>query len=384
MAAFLFMGNIKSTTSPFKERLSSLDILRGFDLFLLVFFQPVFVAFAGHWSDNPFFAFMLKQFEHADWVGFRAWDLVMPLFLFMVGVALPFSLSKYKNGSNNGRIYKRITRRFVVLFILGIVVQGNLLNLDPLAIRLYTNTLQAIAVGYAFSSFFIIHLSMRTQIIVTSLLLIVYWALMSVFGDFTPEGNFAEIIDKAVLGRFRDGVIYDEMGNWNFSTNYSYTWVLTSMVFIVTTMMGVFAGQIMRGSKDKLRNSKLLFIIGLALLLSGWLLSFQTPIIKKIWSASMTLWSGGWCFLLMALFYYVVDYKGWSKGLNWLKIYGMNSITAYTLGMVVSFSSITTSLLYGFEQYTGVYYGAIITFANFLILFFILRLMYRQNYFVKI
>lgn len=98
----------------------------------------------------------------------------------------------------------------------------------------------------------------------------------------------------------------------------------------------------------------------------------------------MTLWSGGWCFLLMALFYYVVDYKGWSKGLNWLKIYGMNSITAYTLGMVVSFSSIATSLLYGFEQYTGVYYGAIITFANFLILFFILRLMYRQNYFVKI
>ena len=97
----------------------------------------------------------------------------------------------------------------------------------------------------------------------------------------------------------------------------------------------------------------------------------------------MTLWSGGWCFLLMALFYYVVDYKGWSKGLNWLKIYGMNSITAYTLGMVVSFSSIATSLLYGFEQYTGVYYGAIITFANFLILFFILRLMYRQNYFVK-
>lgn len=378
------MGNIKSTTSPLKERLSSLDILRGFDLFLLVFFQPVFVAFARHWSDNPFFAFMLKQFEHADWVGFRAWDLVMPLFLFMVGVALPFSLSKYKNGSNNSRIYKRITRRFVVLFILGIVVQGNLLNLDPLAIRLYTNTLQAIAVGYVFSSFFIIHLSIRTQIIVTSLLLIVYWALMSVFGDFTPEGNFAEIIDKAVLGRFRDGVRYDEMGNWNFSTNYSYTWVLTSMVFIVTTMMGVFAGQIMRGSKDKLRNSKLLFIIGLALLLSGWLLSFQTPIIKKIWSASMTLWSGGWCFLLMALFYYVVDYKGWSKGLNWLKIYGMNSITAYTLGMVVSFSSIATSLLYGFEQYTGVYYGAIITFANFLILFFILRLMYRQNYFVKI
>ncbi len=377
-------ANITNTLESTKERLSSLDILRGFDLFLLVFFQPVFVAFARNWSDKPFFSFMLKQFDHADWIGFRAWDLVMPLFLFMVGVALPFSLSKYRNGASKRLIYKRILRRFVILFILGVVIQGNLLNLDLLSIRLYTNTLQAIAVGYLFSSLFIIHFSTKIQILITALLLIVYWALLSFFGDFSPEGNFAEIIDKAVLGRFRDGVWYDDMGNWNFSPYYTYTWVLTSMVFIVTTMMGVFAGQIMRTNNDKLRNSKLLFIIGLGLLILGWLLSFQTPIIKKIWTSSMTLWSGGWCFLLMALFYYIVDYKGWSKGLNWLKVYGMNSITAYTLGMVISFRSIATSLFFGFEQYLGVYYPALITAINFLILFLILRIMYKMNYFVKI
>jgi len=156
------------------------------------------------------------------------------------------------------------------------------------------------------------------------------------------------------------------------------------MVFGVTTMMGVFAGQIMKNGKDKLLNSELLLAAGLALLLTGWLLSFQTPIIKQIWTASMILWSGGWCFILMALFYYLVDYKGWSKGLNWLKIYGMNSIIAYTLGMVVSFRSIANSLLWGLEKYVGDYYGAILTFANFMILFLILNLMYKLRVFVKI
>jgi len=373
-----------NTHSIPSNRLASLDILRGFDLFMLVFFQPVFVAFARHWKDVPVFSFLLHQFEHVKWEGFSAWDLVMPLFLFMVGAAMPFSFEKYRANPDKRAIYRKITRRFVILFILGAVVQGDLLSLDPMQIRIYTNTLQAIAVGYVISAMLLLHMSRKGQVIATLLLLAGYWALLTFLGDFTPDGNFAEAVDRAVLGRVRDGVTYAEDGSWSFSDNYRYTWVLTSMVFGVTTMMGAFAGQIMKNGKDKRKNSRLLFIIGVSLLLSAWLLSFQTPIIKKIWSASMTLWSGGLCFLLMALFYYVVDYKGRSKGLNWLKIYGMNSIVAYTLGMVVNFRSAAHSLLWGLEKYTGDYYSAILTFANFLILFFILRLMYRWRIFVKI
>lgn len=373
-----------STLSLPQNRLESLDILRGFDLFMLVFFQPVFVAFARHWAEVPIISFFLKQFEHVNWAGFSAWDMVMPLFLFMVGAAMPFSFEKYKTNPDKSAIYKKIFRRFVILFILGIVVQGNLLSFDPKAIRIYTNTLQAIAVGYVISAIFLLHLSRKWQIIATALLLIGYWAFLTYFGDFTPDGNFAEVVDRAVLGRVRDGVYYTEDGAWHFSDNYRYTWVLTSMVFGVTTMLGVFAGQIMKNGTDKLKNSKLLFLIGLALLLAGWLLSFQTPIIKKIWSASMTLWSGGWCFLLMALFYYLIDYKGHRKGVQWLKYYGMNSIVAYTLGMVINFRSVANSVLWGLEKYIGDYYSAILTFANFLILFFILRLMYKLRVFVKI
>ena len=373
-----------NTHSIPSNRLASLDILRGFDLFMLVFFQPVFVAFARHWKDVPVFSFLLHQFEHVKWEGFSAWDLVMPLFLFMVGAAMPFSFEKYRTNPDKRASYKKITKRFVILFILGAVVQGDLLSLDPMQIRIYTNTLQAIAVGYVISAVLLLHLSRKGQVVATLLLLTGYWALLTFLGDFTPDGNFAEAVDRAVLGRVRDGVTYAEDGSWSFSDNYRYTWVLTSMVFGVTTMLGAFAGQIMKNGKDKRKNSQLLFIIGGALLVSAWLLSFQTPIIKKIWSASMTLWSGGLCFLLMALFYYIVDYKGRSNGLNWLKIYGMNSIVAYTLGMVVNFRSAAHSLLWGLEKYTGDYYSAVLTFANFLILFLILPLMYKLRVFVKI
>lgn len=378
---------IKSDNSIIKkptERLASLDILRGFDLFMLVFFQPVFVELAQHWAGIPIVDFLLNQFEHEMWIGFRAWDLVMPLFLFMVGAAMPFSFEKFKLDPNKSTIYKRIIRRFIILFVLGMIVQGNLLSLDPLQIRLYSNTLQSIAVGYLTASIFQLHLSERNQYVATALLLIGYWALLTFFGDFTPDGNLAEKVDKFILGRFRDGVSYNADGNWLFDPNYHYTWVLSSMTFSVTVMLGVFAGKVMKNGTDKRRNSLILLIWGIALIAAGWLLGFQTPIIKKIWTSSMTLYSGGLCFLLMALFYYVIDYKKKTKGVDWLKIYGMNSIVAYTLGMVINFRSIAHSILWGLEKYVDVFYPTILTFANFLILFTILRMLYKAKIFVKI
>lgn len=365
-------------------RLESLDVLRGFDLFMLVFFQPVFVALAKHWAHIPFFKFMLHQFSHEQWIGFRAWDLVMPLFLFMVGTAMPFSFEKYKGNPDKSIVHKKIIRRFVILFILGMVVQGNLLSLDPLQFRFYSNTLQAIAVGYLFAAFFQLHLSYKNQYIITAALLIGYWALLTFFGDFTPEGNFAEKVDRMVLGRFRDGVTVNPDGTWQFSPNYRYTWILSSMTFIVTVMLGVFAGRIMKNGVNKKKTCVTLLVWGIALIAVAVLMSFQTPIIKKIWSSSMTLYSGGLSFLLMALFYYIIDYKKKTKGLNWLKIYGMNSIVAYMLGGVINFRSVASSLLWGFEKYIGDYYPALLTFANFLIIFFILQMMYRAKLFIKI
>ena len=116
----------------------------------------------------------------------------------------------------------------------------------------------------------------------------------------------------------------------------------------------------------------------------GWLWGLQLPVIKKIWTSSMVLVSSGYCFLLMGLFYYWIDYKGHRKNLTWWKDYGMNSIVAYMLANVISFRCIGTSLFHGLEQYTGNYYPALIAASNALIIYVILWLLYKRNIFLKV
>ena len=127
-----------------------------------------------------------------------------------------------------------------------------------------------------------------------------------------------------------------------------------------------------------------LIIIGISMVAIGWIWGIWHPVIKKIWTSSMVLVSSGYCFLLMALFYYVVDYKGWRKYLLWLKVYGMNSIMAYMLAMCVNFSSISKSIFYGLAQYMGDYYPVLITLSNASIIYFILWQMYKRNIFLKV
>ena len=324
--------------------------------------------------------------DFANEKGFRFWDLVMPLFLFMTGASMPFSLSKYVGMSGSyWPVYRRILRRVFLLFIFGMIVQGNLLGLDSSHIYLYSNTLQSIAVGYFIAAVIQLHFSFRWQIGITLLLLFIYWIPMTFLGDFTPAGNFAEQVDRWVLGRFRDGVFWNEDGTWSFSPYYNYTWIWSSLTFGVTVMLGAFAGKIMKeGKANRKKVVQTLSVIGVLLVGLAMLWSLQMPIIKRLWTGSMTLLSGGYCFLLMALFYYWIDYKGHSRGLNWLKVYGMNSITAYLLGEVVNFRCIADSVSYGLKQYIGDYYPVWLTFANYLILFFLLRMMYKRGLFLKV
>lgn len=375
---------MKETPKNVSPRLASLDILRGFDLFLLVFLQPVLFAL-GRELQHPFLNAILYQFDHEVWEGFRFWDLIMPLFLFMTGASMPFSFSKYKDLPDKKPIYRKIIKRVLLLFLFGMIVQGNLLSLAPQRIHIYTNTLQAIAVGYLIAAVIQLHFRFKWQVIATLLLLLLYWLPMTFLGDFTPAGNFAEQVDRLVLGRFRDGVMWNADGSWSFSPHYHYTWIWSSLTFGVTVMLGTFAGKIIKAEKGNPEKTvRLLFLIGAGLVAAGFIWGFQMPVIKRLWTCSMTLLSGGYCFLLMALFYYWIDYKGHSTGLNWLKIYGMNSITAYILGEVINFRCVAASVSHGLEQYIGGYYPVWLTFANYLIVFLILRAMYKCNVFLKI
>ena len=372
------------------QRLESLDILRGFDLFLLVGLEMAMHHLSSA-IDTPFFHSFMWCFTHVDWEGFSTWDLIMPLFMFMSGITIPFSLARYKNGQDQSLVYKRIFKRVILLWIFGMMCQGNLLGLDPHRIYFYSNTLQAIATGYLISAILFLHTRIRTQIIITIALLMCFWGAMEFItiqgyggGNYTPDGNLAEWIDREVLGRFRDGASVVN-GEIVFSPHYRYTWILSSLNFGVTVMTGTFAGYILK-NKNLKSEKKLayMFIIGALMVAIGWIWGIWHPVIKKIWTSSMVLVSSGYCFLLMALFYYIVDYKGWRKPFQWLKVYGMNSIMAYMLTMCVNFSCISKSVFHGLAQYMGDYYQVLITLSNVCIVYFILWKMYKRNIFLKV
>lgn len=375
--------------SKVSNRLESLDILRGFDLFCLVFFQPVLSSLARA-LDHDFLNIIMTQFRHVQWEGFVFWDLIMPLFMFMAGVSMPFAFNKHLAQDGRKSLYKRILKRVLLLWIFGMICQGNLLALDFSKIYLYSNTLQAIAMGYLISAVLLIHLDIRGQLAVTGALLLGYWGIMTFVGvggygkgDFTPDGNLAEYIDRTVLGRFRDGVKVTGAG-LDFG-HYRYTWILSSLNFGVTVMTGVFAGHILRSSKiTKVKKAVWLLGFGALQVVVGILWGLQMPIIKKIWTSSMTLYSSGFCFILMALFYYVIDYLGKGKYLAWLKIYGMNSILAYIIFSIVDFNSIIHSLFFGLEQFLGNVYQPFVRLCSVSLIFLILYFLARRKVFLKV
>lgn len=379
---------MKNTHSSSK-RLESLDALRGFDLFFLVALGPLMHSLARtanvEWLNESMWVF-----SHVSWEGFSPWDLIMPLFLFMSGISMPFSLSRYKSISDKRPLLRRLAKRILLLWIFGMMCQGNLLALDPNTIYLYSNTLQAIATGYLITALLFLFTSRRTQIITAVVLLLVYWTAMQFItvdgyggGNYTPQGNLAEWIDNTVLGRFRDTAQVID-GKVVVADWYHYTWILSSLNFGVTVLTGLFAGYIAKDKIEEKKKLKLYFGTGITMVIAGWLWNFQMPIIKTIWTSSMVLVSSGYCFLLMGLSYYWIDYKGHRSGITWLKVYGMNSIVAYMLANVVNFRCIGESLFYGLEQYMGSYYSFLMTLWNIGAVYVIIWFMYKRGIFLKV
>uniref|UniRef100_A0AB33JVF7 DUF5009 domain-containing protein n=1 Tax=Prevotella sp. GTC17262 TaxID=3236797 RepID=A0AB33JVF7_9BACT len=375
-----------NTTSNKPQRLQSLDVLRGFDMACLVLIQPILYHFLeiAKPAEGTFGAFLYGQVTHVRWEGFCFWDIIMPLFMFMSGITIPFAFSRQKREGADASFYRRLLKRFLILWGVGMVVQGNLLALDWHQLHFYSNTLQSIAVGYVVTSLLFVLTSRRTQIAVVAACFIAYMAVFALWGnmDFTIGKNIAEAIDITILGVFRDGMNWNGT-TWTVDPTYNYTWILSSLNFIVTVYLGCWAGYILKSTDTAKQKLQRLCIVGTALTVAALAMNPVFPIIKHIWSSSMTLFAGGICFLLMALFFYVVDMRGWNKGTQWLKYYGMNSLAAYFLGEYLNFRSIPNSLLYGLEQFLGEYYPVVGTAANVGIVYLIIRWMYKQGIFIK-
>lgn len=313
-----------AAAAPIGGRVVSLDALRGFDMFWIIGGQQLaLTAAALLW--NPLPNWLDYHLEHVEWVGFSAWDLIMPLFLFVVGAAMPFSFSRRMGeGQTKARMYGKIVRRCLVLFVLGMAVQGHLLDFQLSTLHIYCNTLQAIAAGYLVAGLLLLNVGVAAQVAAAAALMIGYWLLMMYVpfgghpaGTLEPHANLALAIDEALLGRFRDGT--------------TYTWILSSMTFAATVLLGVFAGHILRSSRTHVLKLVGLTMLGVVCLAGGWAWAHELgfPIIKHLWTSSMVLWAGGWSYLLLAAFYLLIDVIGRRRWAFPFVVIGMNAITIY-------------------------------------------------------
>jgi predicted acyltransferase len=360
-------------------RIESVDALRGFDMLMIIFADRFFFSLKSA-ADTPVTRYLETQFMHPDWFGSHLYDMIMPLFLFIVGVVIPYSLSG-KIQESNGKlvIYKSILRRFIILFFLGWIVQGNLLDLDPDKFQIMSNTLQAIAVGYLFSSIAFLQLTGRQRYILFASCLVIYTMLLTLpqipgvgRSKLLPEGNFAWYVENLVFGKFAD------------SSGEHYTWLLSGFGFTATVLSGLFAGELIRSNRERKKVAACLLFIGISGILLGLFFAIWHPMVKKIWNSTFVLYSSGICYILLALFYWIIDIKGYKKWAHPFKIIGMNAIVAYFASHVLNFPAVANSLLFGLEKYAGPYYEMITTVGGFGILYFILWYMFKHNSFVKI
>ena len=214
--------------------------------------------------------------------------------------------------------------------------------------------------------------------------MVAYVAVFAFWGqmDFSIDANICEEIDRQVLGRWRDGVVWSG-DKWSWDPTYHYTWILSSLNFVGTVYLGYLAGVVLRTGRTPESKLRILLLSGVGLIVLAFALSPVVPIVKHIWSTSMTFLAGGICFLLMAAAYYWVDMRGHTRGLMWLKVYGTNSLVAYVLGEYVRFDSLTDSLCYGLKPLLGDYYPVLGAAAQGIFVLIVLRCLYKLNIFLK-
>jgi predicted acyltransferase len=359
-------------------RLVSLDALRGFDMFWIIGGATIFTSLDKIFH-HPVTGFISQQLKHVEWEGFRFEDLIMPLFLFVVGVAMPFSFNKrLGRGDSKKSLYLHIVKRVLILWILGMMAQGGLLQYDFSKLRLYCNTLHSIAAGYLIASIIMLNMKLAWQIITTVGLMLVFWALLTFVpvpghgaGVLKPDVNFAIYVEEVVMGRF-------------FSRGSGYSWVLSSMTFAATVMLGVLAGHLLRSDKSKLTKFYWLFIIGIGCLILGSVWGIWFPIIKRLWTSSMVLLAAGWSYLLLALFYLIIDVWGFKKWAFGFVVIGMNAIAVYMSIQLFNFRSIGNIFVGGLSERLGDWNNFVQATAAVAVIWLILYWMYRKKTFIKI
>lgn len=331
------------------QRLYSLDALRGFDMFWIMGGERIFHSISKA-TDTPFWNGLSHQFSHPDWNGFRFYDLIFPLFLFIAGVATPYSVGRQmEKGTSKQRLFWRVVKRGMILVILG-VIYNNGLSLQPLSEIRFGSVLGRIGLAYMFANIIFIYSKQRGQLIWTGALLLGYW-LMLLFtsapgfapGDLTLEGNFVSYADRLLLpGHLYVNNMHDPEG------------LLATIPAIATCLLGILTGNFLRHS-NATPTTKAVRILGsgAALIAVSLLWNLVFPYNKNLWTSSFAMLVGGLSMLLLAIFYYIIDVKGYKKWAFFFVVIGMNSILIYMSGHFIDWKYTTNAFFEWLMQLAG-------------------------------
>ncbi|MGA2243867.1 MAG: heparan-alpha-glucosaminide N-acetyltransferase domain-containing protein [Verrucomicrobiota bacterium] len=339
------------TPSAEAHRLVSLDALRGFDMFWILGADS-FVYALHKLSDNTVTRFFAAQLEHAEWEGFHFYDLIFPLFVFIMGVSTVISLTRIIGREGRGGAVRHVLKRGALLFVVALIYSGGFANPWP-DIRLM-GVLNRIALCYTFGGLLFIFCDVRVMVSVAAALLLGYWALLELvpFPDVRPVPGGTAVISKEagytnilqlnlastnmISGSFLQGV---NLANYldqkylpgrKYDGTYDPEGFLSTLPALVTGLLGIFTGLFLRNQSVS-GTKKALYLVsaGAAGAVLGWLWGLEMPVIKKIWTSSYVLVAGGYSAMLLGLFYWIVEVKektAWCQPFVWI---GMNPITLY-------------------------------------------------------
>ena len=360
-------------------RLASLDALRGFDMLFIMGGEGLVCAIAAALGHPDFKA----SFGHVEWHGLQFMDVIFPLFLFMAGVSFPFSCAKSRErGLGDGKIALKALKRGVVLFLLGLVC-NRILQFDFAHLRVWS-VLGRIGIAWMIAAWLYLVLGLKARLgVAVGILAAVTLGTCLITAPgaplpvdpFSPEGNFGCWLDRTITGGHIYRPLYDPEGFAGF------------LPAIVTAMLGMFAGEIVRrgGTAATGRKALELLAAGVLCLVAGFALSLLFPVNKKLWSPSFVLVVGGISFALFSLFYWIIDVRGWRKWSFFFTVIGMNSITIYMAQRIIGFGVARDFLFGGIASLApDAWRGVVVQVAYIAVCWIFLYFLHRNRIYLKV
>lgn len=361
-------------------RLLSLDALRGFDMLFIMGFSGLVKAVCALFPGGDE-SYLARTMSHAEWDGLYHHDTIFPLFLFIAGISFPFSYAKQTaSGLSRCNMHTKIIRRTLILIILGVVYNG-FFKMDFESLRI-CSVLGRIGLAWGIAAVLFLNFSTKVRACIAGAILVGYWLIICYVpapdaggaAALSIDGNFAGYVDRLVTpGRLYKG-------------NFDPEGLFSTIPAVVTAMLGMFTGEFIRNTTlDGNKKAGYMGLAALAMLALGLLWSLVFPVNKSLWSSSFVLVVGSYSLAMFALFYYLIDVKGWQKWTLPFTVIGLNSITIYMAQKIIPFDRISGFFLNGIASKMPEQWSEVVLRLGFLLVSWLfLYFLYRKKIFLKV